>query len=181
MKQSMALGLLLLMALPLSANVYKSYDKDGNVVYSDAPKNDQAKAVALPTLNTLSPSSAAVSGPSAAAPSLAFPAAAGDFEVTLISPRAESSIAAAQNDLPIVVAVSPQLGEYQTLQYLLNGEVMQETQSTNIVINQPPRGSVTLQVNVVDEMGDVISSSPAIVVHLLRFPSPLTRQRLNSN
>lgn len=182
MNRCAVLGLLLCLASPLAANVYKSYDKDGNVIYSDAPKNHQSKEVALPTLNTVpsvSPSSAS------AIPELKMAQTTGDraeataFEVSIISPRPEASIPAAQMDLPIVVSVNPQLGEYQTLQYLLNGELVQETQSTNIVINQPPRGSVTLQVNVVNEMGDVISSSPAVVAHLLRFPSPLTRQRLN--
>lgn len=160
-------------AVAAHAQVYKTTDKNGHTIYSDAPKTQQSAELKLPTLNTVQGNRAAqavpVDPPSHALAPLPTPAVNG-YSVEIISPRAEASIPAGQQDLPVVVDIQPPLDPAHTLVYSLNGERLLESGSTSVVLNGVPRGSLTLQVEVLDEMGDVTEASEPRVVHMLRFP-----------
>lgn len=161
------------------ASVYKSYDKDGNVVYSDSPKGKHATEVKLPPINTVSSNTQAAAVASYSLAPTDERAVDGDYQIRITSPRPDASIPAAQQDIAVLVEIEPSLSDVHTLIYTLDGEVLQETQLSNILISNPPRGTVILGVEVIDEDGNVITRADPVTVHLLRFPSPMTRELNN--
>lgn len=157
------------------AGVYKSYDKDGNVVYSDSPKGKNATEVILPRINTVPSNTQDTPVSSHSLAQADEDMTEGDYQIRITSPRPEASIPAAQQDIAVVVEIEPSLSDTHSLLYTLNGDIVQETQLSNILISHPPRGSLILGVEVIDEDGNVITRADPVTVHLLRFPSPITR------
>ena len=161
------LCLLLGLSLTLSAGaqIYKTVDKDGKVIYTDKPRGDQpAEAVDLPPINTLPPENADN-----------FPRdeqqnqpEAIRYQVDIISPRENVTIPPGQRDLGIAVTLNPPFAGDHWLRYFMNGELLEETRESNIVVQDVFRGSHTLEVEVIDNNGTSLGKSAPVVVNVIR-------------
>jgi len=153
----------LFFAAEVLADVYKTVDKDGHVVYSDNPPDDQAEAIKLPNITTL-PSDTPIPHDNSEAP---VPQEI-HYEVRVISPRNEVSIPPGERDLAVAINLTPSLGQDHLITYYLDGELLQETQSTSIVIQDVPRGARTLTVEVIDQNGEVLGQSEPLTINVIR-------------
>ncbi len=161
-------GLLLLLCVLCSqisfAEIYKTVDKDGNVKYSDSPPDEQAQTVKLPELNTLPPDQQGQVYQSPAQPDNEIV----EYQVEIISPRNEVVIPPGQRDLAVAVSINPGLQEDHLITYYIDGELVEETQSSNIVIQDPPRGGRTLTVEVIDQSGEVLGRAEPKTINVVR-------------
>lgn len=146
------------------AQIYKTVDKDGNVVYTDNPPNDQAEQVKLRDLNTLPPEDQR----SPVSNNQSRDDAVTHYDITIVSPKNEVVIPPGQRDLAVAISLSPSLNSDHLITYYIDGELIQETQSTSIVIQDPPRGGRTLTVEVINQQGDVLGTSKPITVNIIR-------------
>ncbi len=146
------------------AQIYKTVDKNGNIVYSDTPVNDQAESVKLKEIITLPadvPSNTASTQGSRDEAVVAY-------QITIVSPRNEVVIPPGQRDLAIAISLYPSLQPDHLITYYLDGELVEETRSTSILIQDPPRGGRTLTVEVINQQGDLLGTSAPLTVNVIR-------------
>lgn len=166
---SARLLLCLLLGLGLAttahAQIYKTVDKDGKVIYTDKPRGDQpAEAVNLPPINTVPTESPTyLPGPARQEVPQTL-----HYEVDIISPRENVTIPPGQRDLGIAVTLNQPLAEDHWLLYFMNGELLEETRNTNILIQDVFRGSHTLVVEIIDDSGNSLAKSAPVTVNVIR-------------
>jgi len=154
----------LFLSAGLYAQIYKTKDKDGNVVYSDTPTNDQAESVKLKEILTL-PADTPTNSASSDTPR---DDGVIEYQVDIVSPRHEVTIPPGQRDLAVAIVLNPSLHQDHLITYYIDGELIQETQSTSIVIQDPPRGGRTLTVEVINQQGEVLGASQPLTVNVIR-------------
>jgi hypothetical protein len=147
-----------------AAEIYKTRDKNGNLVYTDQPPAGNSEIVKLPPINTVpSTTNAPVYSPNER------PAEQEEnYQLYIISPRENVTIPPGQRDLAIAVNLSKALEPEHLLMYFINGELLEETRSTSIVVQEVYRGSHTLVVEVMDANGKSLGRSPEVVVNVIR-------------
>lgn len=145
------------------AEVYKTVDKDGNVKYTDSPPNDQAQTLELPEINTVPPEEArqGYSEPQTQDQSVTY-------DVEILSPRNEVLIPPGERDLAVAIALSPGLQADHLITYYIDDQLVEETTSSSIVIQNPPRGGRTLRVEVIDQSGEVLGESEPLTITIIR-------------
>lgn len=158
--------LFMLLATPwVIADVYKTVDKDGRVIYTDKPKDEKAKKLDLREINTV-PS--ANPQPNTTGINIVQAQAVISYQINIISPRNDVSIPTGQRDLAIATTVSPGLQEGHLLVYFMNGELLEETTQSNIIVKDVPRGTHTLVVEAIDANGQSLGTSPPVIVNVIR-------------
>lgn len=148
------------------ADVYKSVDKNGRVIYTDNPKDDKAQKMELREINTVP--SAPPTSQSTPADSFKSQPAAISYQIKIMSPRNDLIIPVGQRDLGIAITVTPQLEEGHLLVYFMDGELLEETTQTNIIVKDAPRGIHTLAVEAIDADGRSLGTSAPVSVSLMR-------------
>ncbi|MBK5526236.1 DUF4124 domain-containing protein [Pseudomonas sp. TH06] len=164
------LYILLLIALPASAQIYKYTDASGNTVYSDhAPDGVKAQPVALPPLNSVQPQ--AQSAPSSDAASRA--PARNTYEVLeLTGLPTEEALRANNGTFTVNVLIKPRLQAPHQLRLVLDDEPY--GQPSNVPILQlvnVDRGEHRLAVQVIDGEA-IIQQSPSAVFTVQRVHKP---------
>lgn len=169
MRVVLALIAVLLMNI-CAAEVYKTVDKDGNVVYSDSPKAGNAEKIELRELNTVPPAPTTYSSEysESAPPELM------SYQINIISPSNNLIIPIGQRDLAIAVSLDQPLQAGHLLVYYMDGDMIEETMMTNILIKEVMRGSHQITVEVMDESGQSLGISEPVTVNLMRpiIPKP---------
>lgn len=163
MRVVLALIAVLLMNICV-AEVYKTIDKDGNIVYSDNPKADNAEKIELRELNTVpaAPTNYSPSYSEGAPPQLM------SYQVNIISPSNNLIIPVGQRDLAIAVSLDQPLQAGHLLVYFMDGDMIEETMMTNILIKEVMRGAHQITVEVMDESGQSLGMSEPVTVNLMR-------------
>jgi hypothetical protein len=150
------------------ADVYKTVDKDGRVIYTDKPKTENAEKLELRDLNTL-PSPPPQGLPeSAPVSTISTQLAITDYQLSIMSPRSDVTIPVGQRDLAIAVNLQPALQEGHLLVYFMNGELLEETTMNNIIVKDVPRGTHTLVVEAIDANGQSLGTSAPVIVNVIR-------------
>ncbi|MCO7625111.1 DUF4124 domain-containing protein [Pseudomonas fluorescens] len=165
------LYILLLLALPAAAQIYKYTDANGNTVYSDhSPDGVQAQPVELPPLNRVEPQA-----PGAPAPSSTDtrPAARSVYEVLeLTGLPDEEALRANNGTFTVNVLIKPRLQPPHQLRLVLDDAPY--GQPSNVPILQlvnVDRGEHRLAVQVIDGEA-IIQQSPAVVFTVQRVHKP---------
>jgi hypothetical protein len=160
----------LLLTCVCSADVYKTIDKDGNVVYTDSPKSDNAEKIELRELNTVPPAPTNYSPDysNSARPALM------SYKIDIISPSNNLIIPVGQRDLAIAISLDQPLQAGHLLVYYMDGDMVEETMMTNILIKDVMRGPHQITVEVMDESGQSLGMSEPVTVNLMRpiVPKP---------
>lgn len=160
----------LLMVLLVSpwvvADIYKTVDKDGKTIYTDSPKTQNAERVQLRDINTVPgaeplPESSPVSS---------FESQPADVKylIEIVSPRSDVTIPVGQRDLAIAISLTPELQPGHLLVYFIDGELLEETTMTNIIVKDVPRGTHTLAVEAIDANGQSLGVSAPVIVNVIR-------------
>ena len=157
-----------LLATPALAQIYKTTDADGNVVFTDQPPagNASSESVELSPTNTTPP-------PPTIAPREAAPAPreikTTPITVSISSPANETTIPMGGGIFDVVAAPSPGLSSGQTLQLLMDGAPQGPPQASNIwKLENVFRGPHDLVVQLLASSGQVLASSEPVRVYVLR-------------
>ena len=177
-----ATGLLLFGAA--GAEIYKSVDKDGNVVYSDEPLSADAKPVTLKQLSVVTTRKPVVTSPASPDPD-----AEQDLELTeeeardvrahfagfaLTRPVPEETYWGTDNAILASVELpNPLLPGYQIV-FSVNGNDLAPDVATTTRISGFDRGVHTISAQVVDQRGGTVVSTPVVTFyvkqHSVNFP-----------
>ncbi|MFV0477942.1 MAG: DUF4124 domain-containing protein [Parahaliea sp.] len=158
----------LLASTAVTAQIYKSVDEHGNVVFSDQPSGDVRKAeqVELNTTNTTTPPRPVSRPHSRPEPTTAE---AVNYRVSITSPANGTTIPMGTGNFSVSAAASPALTSGQTLQLQIDGQdhggaqASGSWQLTNIF-----RGEHQLTVQRKSREGEVLATSEAITVYVHR-------------
>ncbi len=159
--------ILLVFAQALQADVYKTINADGEVVFSDRP-GQGAERVELPGLTTYKPPPVTKRTPRSAA------TAAGDdagqySSLKVSSPEDEATIWDNEGIISLSLEIDPELqtDTGHRIQYYLDGKPDGEAEtSLTYTYRDVDRGTHTVSAAVVDVEGNALISSSPVTVHL---------------
>jgi len=167
MTRILCIALLVLPAL-VSAQIYKTIDKNGNVVYTDQPSKTGTahETVKLNQTNTAPPP-----------PEVIRPAPKPDqdsddttsYTVKISSPAHETTIPNGPGNFPVVVSLEPALAEGENLQLYLDGAPRGEPQRALVwQLTNVFRGAHDITVSVINADNSPIATSQPIRVYVFR-------------
>lgn len=151
-------AVLLLLTGTVFAQLYKSVDENGNIVYSDVPPDDTAEPVELPPLNVIE---AVKVTPPPSAP--ADPALPLTYSIQITQPQNEQTFRNTR-EFPVSVSIDPPLQEGHQVAISLDGVVRARGSELSAVVTDVDRGEHRVTAAVVDASGKPIITAPAVVV-----------------
>ncbi|AHE67160.1 DUF4124 domain-containing protein [Legionella oakridgensis] len=151
---------------PLHAQIYKWTDSNGNVYFSDKP-HPGAEKIELPEVQTFS--SPAPSSESSAAMQQEAIEASTDYAMTILAPKDQETIRNNQGYVAVNVQLEPSLKANDKLQIIFDGKALGKPQATTVfALQNINRGSHTIAVQLVNEQGDVLKTSPSVTIFMHR-------------
>lgn len=167
------LSLSILFTLPLASaeEVYRSVDKDGNVVFTDQPQPGAERLEVQPVnvhtypkVSTPKPNTTKEKDKST-----------GYSSIQIIAPEHDSTIRD-PGDVLIRVSLRPALRMGHQLVFSDNGTPLDKpTRNSHLQLFNLSRGTHMIQVAVVDQSNKVLLNSEAIAVHVHRGKIPLPK------
>ena len=153
---------LLALASAAYAQLYKSIDENGNVVYSDVPPSDGAEPVELPPINVIEGIKVPPPANEQAGEQLPL-----TYSIRITQPQNEQTF---QNtrEFPVTVNVEPPLQSGHQVAISLDGEVRVRGNELSAIVTDVDRGEHRITAAVVDASGKPIITSPAVVVFVHR-------------
>ncbi|MES2673933.1 MAG: DUF4124 domain-containing protein [Pseudomonadota bacterium] len=142
-----------------SAEVYKTIDNQGRVVYTDRPPA-KAKAVELPNINTL-PQDKFIPN---VGPAFNAVVDADTYQVDVITPASGYVLQVNERNLNVSVNLDKALQPGHVLAYFWDGYILQKTAAMAITIVEPTRGEHKLHVDVMSKYGKHLGQSDAVSV-----------------
>jgi hypothetical protein len=158
-------ALVLLLPLPVNAQLYKGLDEEGNVVYSDKPFHN-AEKLTPPPLSVMDAPKAAAKPE--AAEEEAKPVETSYSSFAIKSPSNDETLWN-QPDVIITMDLEPKLAiqEGHTITLLVDGRpVVTKSGSPTVHAGRLNRGSHTLQGRVLNRDGRTIKQTPSVKVHV---------------
>lgn len=160
--------LLLILVLPVQAQVYRWVGADGVVHYTDTPPTKTAKPVKLPPLQSYQP------GTDAEAPSSPVEGIGQTAPTTpttppaprITAPQSQATIRDAQHQVTVDVNVA--LKPDEGLIYYLDGQAQNSTPThlTHYQFNGVERGTHTLSVAITDADGKPLATSTPVTIYM---------------
>ena len=163
------IGLLIALgfSVNITAQIYRSIDKDGNAVFSDVPI-EGAEEIELtePTpVESLSVNPLpARENSSRNNPEKAFQYAS----IIITTPMDDEAIRDNSGSVTITVSIAPQLRDGHKIVLYLDGKEHMSGQSPTFSLSELNRGTHTARISIKDESGKSVSSSKTTTFHLLR-------------
>jgi len=150
------------------ADIYKSVDEEGNVIFTDKPSPDAEKII-IKEVQT-------IDAPKVQPNKEALPAAAeeeklvGYSKVEIISPEDDTGIRANDGNITITTVVEPALNQEagDALAFYMDNKLVSTGSGTQLSIKNVDRGTHSLSVAVVDKDGKELIRSASISFSVLR-------------
>jgi hypothetical protein len=156
--------ILLLLAGSAHAEVYKSINADGEVVYSDT-RTKGAEAMKLPALPTYTPPPVTPTTATEAKPA----EKAAYEDMVFVQPEDDATIRNNQGIINAELKLTPALRRVHRIQFYLDGEAYGEPgKSIRTTMSNVDRGEHSLTASVLDADGESVISSAPVIVHLHR-------------
>lgn len=159
----------------VSAEIYRSVDENGNVVYTDQPGQD-AKKVDLPELSTYESKPV----PAGTFDAEAQPAAANAVQLSFVQPGADETIFDNEGNVAVAVRVDPPLQAGQRMALQLDEGSPVETDQPTYQFSGVDRGTHTLHAWVLGADGTQQGERVSVTFHL-RQASRLFRNQAPPN
>ncbi len=148
------------------AEVYRVVDSEGRVTFTDQPPadNEQMQPVSIQQPNT----QPALKAPETKSSGKTSSVSVYD-SVRIVQPGADSTIPPGQLDLIVQISTSPAIALNHRIQLLFDGAPWGDpAAATSFVIDNLIRGSHQLQAQVINDIGEVIASSPSVTIYVKR-------------
>ena len=168
---------LLLISLAATAQIYKTTDEEGNVVFTDSPPQGvEREEVELPRTNTAPPPPERAAPPSKEEEE-EEDAADVEYGVVITVPENETTIPMGPGNFTVSAVVRPSLGADHRLQLLMDAVPWGDPQAaTSWALTNVFRGAHDIAVAVVDSDGKSLAISEPVRVYVMR-PSVNFRNR----
>ncbi|GAB4182710.1 MAG: DUF4124 domain-containing protein [Wenzhouxiangellaceae bacterium] len=166
----------LLMSLGATAEIYKTVDENGNVIYTDQKPVPDAEPLDLPELN--------VAEPHRPAPAPAeFPDDNGvDWSLfDISSPEPEENIWGTGNDLTVEISVPEELDRDMRIVIYLDGKAHDAGQSLNYTIEQVDRGEHRLRAELLGRGDRRIARTESRVIYIKQYSTNFQNNRNRGN
>lgn len=162
-------GILTFIALPLSAEVYRQIDSQGNVTYTDEPaEGTEAEEIKVKPVTTVTlPKPEAVREPERLRETVEQEGAAYD-SVTFVSPGNDEAFHSGSGDVEFAVTSSPSLKGNHKYEVTLDGQPVGQSESGTVMVRNVYRGTHDATVNIVDSNGVTIKSGETITFTIHR-------------
>ena len=161
MKKLIFLVVCLFISVSITAEtVYKKTNPDGSVVFTDQPSTD-TEEVKIRKPTTFSP----LSLPSLRSPDKKVKPI--NYVVTIIEPSNDSTIIGTTS-INVSVTVNPELPHSHQFRYQLGKQTL-DSHSTAVSLDNVIRGTHVLNVSVINNKGEVVSSGSSVTFHQKRF------------
>lgn len=165
-KYLFALFTLCFLADDALSQVYKYVDKNGNVIYSDTPPEEQ-KDLAPAELPDLIIQPAVEVAPRA--PETTSQTDATEIETSIIQPANESTITPGQMSFTVTAEVSRPLARGETAVLMVNGEEFgRSSNNLSWTIDNLIRGEMGLQVRIINRENALLAESETLRVFVQR-------------
>ncbi len=171
----LALCLIAALGLPAQAEIYRTVDENGNVVFTDIPpREDDENAEQIIIEN---PNSFAVEEAVPNADAWIVEPEEGETEeapfryeaLDIVSPADDEPVRENAGNITVVTNLSPRLQRGHVARLLMDGSVAQEGSQASFDLANVDRGTHTIAVEIVDENGRVLIRSDQSTFHMLRF------------
>jgi len=158
---------LFLAASGASAQIYKTTDAEGNVVFTDRPAaGNKSEQVDLQRTNSTPPPPVM---PVQSTEEESKEPAEPETRVAITAPAPETTIPMGPGNFSVTAQIEPGLARGQSLQLSLDGEAQGEPQASGYWdLTNVFRGAHDLVVSVIDAQGEVVSSSEPVRVYVMR-------------
>jgi hypothetical protein len=166
-------GITLLLSTPLSAEIYRQVDEQGNVTYTDEPSDrSPAEEVKVKPVTTVTlPKPEAVREPEQLRERAESEGAAySDLRFT--APEDNQAFHSGNGDVSFQVTSSPGLKNGHKSEVTLDGQPVGQSRSGTVMVQNVYRGTHEAGVNIVDSSGVTIKSGESITFTIHR-PSVL--------
>ena len=165
-----------LAAVSTSAQVYRSVDKNGNVIFSDKPAPN-SKRIYVPPVQTITAPKPAASKKDAATPGAGVAPEAKvkqpkvvRYKLSIASPQHDQTIRQNDGMLAVSVSVQPPLQQGDLIQFSLNGQPAgKPSASPSTTLPFVDRGSHSIGAKIVSSTGATKATAKTVTVHLKRF------------
>jgi hypothetical protein len=174
------IALAILGPVSVSAEIFRTVDEDGNVVFSDIPPSpDQtSESVTVDPVNTFE--APAVAAPRAGSSAdVEVPEVESYNSVTILAPANDTTVRENAGNVTVAVAVDPSLRAGDRLVLYMDGKQSQvRAQGTSFRLENMDRGTHTIGVRVLDDAGNVAAEAATSTFTLQRVsisrprPSP---------
>lgn len=149
------------------AEIYKSVDENGNVIFTDSPKHKSAKPVDLPTINTqpATPITIKLSPPK----DEEVASEDAEYSIAMTAPTDETTVTRGQLTLASSISLKPSLQDGHKIQFFLDGlKRGPASTSTSYTYQDLYRGTHTIYAAVVNKKGKIIKQSEPITIYVHR-------------
>ena len=145
-----------------SANVYRWVDADGQAHYTDRPQPGAEQITITVSPPASSPANGAAPDASTQATDNAKPAPVPRYEsLTITSPAGDQVLWNIEGQVEVEAAVTPELQPGHVLRFYLDGRMaLAEPGASRTLFSEVFRGEHSLRVEVADEAGRTLVSSP---------------------
>lgn len=156
-------GITLLLAAPVSAEIYRQVDAQGNVTYTDEPSDQSpAEAVEIKPVTTVTlPKLDAVSEPEQLREKVETEGAAYS-NVRFTAPEDDQAFHSGNGDVSFRVESSPSLKGGHKYEVTLDGQPVGQTTSGTVSVRNIDRGTHDAGVSIIDSSGVTIKTGDTI-------------------
>ncbi|MEJ2417440.1 MAG: DUF4124 domain-containing protein [Exilibacterium sp.] len=148
-----------------AADIYKTVDENGKVIYSDNPRGKKIEAVDLPTVNRQPAQPVIQQRKNIANATTVGPKS---YDIDIETPTDQTHVPPGQRDLIVNTSITPPLFKNHKIQVLLDGQLQQSGRSNNVVIKEIFRGAHQIEARVIDQKGNTLGRSEAVTVYVIR-------------
>lgn len=144
-----------------ATEVYRSVDPNGVVHYTDQPPTPDAKPLALPPVQVISPQAIGPGKPR-------VPVPGPRFRLSIESPQPDETLRGDDRRIPVSVRLDAPLPAGYGLHFLLDGRAQNvaPTRALHFVLENAERGEHLVSVAAVDEQGREVQRTPPVIVHM---------------
>ena len=183
MRPAIAMLCALLVAFPAGAEIYKTVDANGNVVYTDVPPKTDGKTVDMTPLNSYEPSHVPRTSAPAGGTSSGAALDAHYYNLLQITePADDEAVRENAGNVLIAVAISPALrGDHRLVLKLDDVPLDGDAEDNVFQLSNVDRGTHVATAEVVDAEGAVVAESAPVTFHVLRaaggppIPTPVKK------
>lgn len=160
--------LALLFTLPVEADIYRWVDSNGEVHFSDQPR-DGAEKLNLPAAQTYSPPQASTENENDQTNNNANKTPFTYQLVKIIQPQSNETLRNNQGLVSVAVELQPGLRKTDKVQLVFDGkDIGSPENSTVITLTNVLRGSHTVAVKVLSSDGNIINTSDTVTFYMHR-------------
>ena len=161
-------------AVSTGDKIYTWIDERGNKIYSDVPR-EGAEVMEIKKGTDYTPPDNSLPDWSNMKPKVVLNEAAGYSHFVIVSPANDATVRNNNGNIQVALDIRPKLRKGDKVKLEIDGRAVESSGSSIISLTNIDRGTHTLVASIVGANGKVITTTPAVTIHLHR-----TTQRAKS-